>query len=81
VRRAEWTDEHGTIEFSTGQSTLDAIDGALTITLDLEVRGAADVTCVTLDPLVIDELDGTRDALNGAGWFLDAGVGFRYLSR
>ena len=33
VRRAEWTDSHGDIEFPAGQCTLDAQDYTLTITL------------------------------------------------
>jgi hypothetical protein len=33
VRRAEWTDSHGVIEFPTGECTLDANDHTLTITL------------------------------------------------
>lgn len=33
VRRVEWTDEHGVIEFPAGWCTLDAKDDTLTITL------------------------------------------------
>jgi hypothetical protein len=33
VLRVEWTDKHGVVEFLTGQCTLAATDGLLTITL------------------------------------------------
>jgi hypothetical protein len=36
LRRVEWTDSHGVIEFAAGRCRLDATDDALALTLDAD---------------------------------------------
>jgi len=64
VRRAEWTDERGVIEFFTGQCTLDANDGTLAITLAAddadELRRMQELFTTRLETI------GMRDSLTVA---------------
>jgi hypothetical protein len=64
VRRVEWTDNHGVVEFSAGRCTLDAKDDTLAITLAAddadELRRLQELFATRLETI------GRRDSLTVA---------------